>query len=94
MTLDEQLYNGSRAMEVLENEQFKAAFEAIEKDLIRTWMQSAQCDAVGREKTFMFLNLLKKVQTHLTVTIETGKLAKLELNHKRTLSEKAKEWLS
>lgn len=91
MTLEERLHAGSRAKEVLENEQFQAAFEAIEKDVIDQWTNSPARDAAGRESLWTYLMLLRKVKVHLTTTLETGKLAKVELNHRRSAAERLKD---
>jgi len=93
MTLEQNLYNGSRAREVLDNEQFQEAFEAIEKELIDAWKQSPQRDQEGRERIHQYLSLLQKVKSHLVSTMETGKLAELEVRHKQTLLERAREWV-
>jgi len=94
-TLEQRLYNGDRAREVLENEEFIAAFEAIEQELLETWKHSPARDPDGREKLWAYLHLLTKVKTQLTQTLETGKLAKLELEHQRTLKERMRDgWRS
>jgi hypothetical protein len=91
MTIEQNLYNGDRAKEVLENEQFTAAFEAIETELITAWKQSPQRDEAGREKIFQYLTVLGKVRTHLVSTLETGKLAQLELQHRQTMYDRARD---
>lgn len=91
MSLEERLYAGNRAKEVLENEAFTAAFEAIEKEVIDQWMQSPARDLDGREKLWSYLHLLKKVRTQLTSTLETGKLAQIELQHQQTLRDRARQ---
>ena len=92
MAIEQNLYNGNRAKEVLENEQFTAAFEAIEKELIDAWKTSPQRDAEGRERIHQYLTLLAKVKSHLVSTMESGKLAELEVRHKQTLFDRAREW--
>ena len=92
-TLEQRLYNGSRAKEVLENEEFQAAFEAIEKDILEQWTNSPARDAEGREKLWSYLHLLRKVRTQLQSSLETGRLAELDLQHKRTMSERARSML-
>lgn len=92
MTLEQRLHDGSRAKEVLENEQFQASFEAIEKELIEAWKQSPQRDVDGRERIHQYLSLLAKVKSHLVSTLETGKLAELEVRHKQSLFDKARQW--
>lgn len=94
MTIEQNIYNGNRAKEVLENEQFIAAFEAIEKELIEAWTTSPQRDLEGRERIHQYLTLLKKVRTHLTSTLESGKLAELEVRHKQSLYDRARAGLS
>ena len=90
-TLEQRLHAGSRAKEVLENEAFVEAFEAIEKEVIEQWTNSPARDQEGREKLWSYLHLLKKVRTHLTSTLETGKLAQIELQHQQSLRERARQ---
>lgn len=94
MTLEQRLYDGDRAREVLENEAFGAAFEAIEKEVIEQWTNSPARDQEGRERLWTYLGLLKKLKAQLTQTLETGKLAQLELQHRQTVAERARGWLS
>jgi hypothetical protein len=93
-TTEQQLYSGDRAKEVLENEAFIAAFEAIETEVMEQWKNSPARDKEGRESLWAYLMLLKKVQTHLVTTMETGKLAKLEIAHQQTLFDRAKAGVS
>lgn len=93
MTDEERLHRGTRANEVLENEEFSAAFDAIEQELTQAWKASPQRDVEGRERLFLALSMLGKVKASLTQTMETGKLAMLELQHKKTLTEQAKHYL-
>lgn len=93
-TLEQRLYLGDRAREVLENEAFTEAFEATEREVIEQWTNSPARDVEGREKLWQYLMLLRKVRSNLQSTLETGKLAKLELQHQQSLREKARGWLS
>lgn len=93
-SLESRLFAGDRAKEVLENEAFTAAFEAIEKEVIEQWTNSPARDLEGREKLWSYLHLLKKVRTHLTTTLETGKLAQIELQHQQTLMDRARGFIS
>ncbi len=86
-TLEQRLFLGDRAREVLENEAFIAAFEATEKEVIEQWTSSPARDAEGREKLWQYLMLLRKVKANLQSTLETGKLAQLELQHQQKMEE-------
>jgi hypothetical protein len=87
-TIERRLSDGARAGEILENEQFNAAFDAVEKDLVETWMNSKDEAQADRERCWSHLMLLRKVKAQLVSTLETGKLARIELNHRRTISER------
>lgn len=93
-TIEQRIYDGNRAKEVIENEAFQQVFSDIEQELFKAWMDSPARDAEGREKIHQYLAMLKKVKTHLQSTLETGKLAQLDLEHKRTLAERAKDFLA
>lgn len=91
MELSEQIYNSNRAKEVLENEAYIKAFADIEQEFIEAWKTSPARDEAGREKLWQLLSLLHKLKSHIKTTMETGKLAALELEHKRNLSERLKD---
>jgi len=93
MTDEERLYRGTRAREVLENEEFQAAFAAIEEELTQAWKTSPQRDSTGREHLFLALTMLSKVQASLTTTMETGRLAAEELKFQKSMAQKAKAFL-
>lgn len=94
MTDEQRVHQGSRAREVLENEQFQAAFDAIEEELTQAWKTSPQRDAEGREKLFLALTMLGKIKAALVTSVETGKLALLELQHKNpTMQQEARRFL-
>ena len=92
-TIEERIYNGDRAREVLDNEAFQWAFEETEKEILQKWMDSPARDADGRERLWQYLTLLRKVKANLVSTLETGKLAKLDLQHKQTMFEKTRDAL-
>lgn len=96
MTDEHRLHRGNRAREVLENEEFEAAFTAIEEDLIESWQNipstSSESHVAARERIHLSLTMLRKVRAAITQTMETGKLAAEELKYKRSMSERVKEW--
>lgn len=92
-TLEQRMYGGDRAREVLENEAFQAAFADIEQEVMNQWTNSPARDAEGREKLYSYLMLLRKVKACLHTTLDTGKLATLDLQHKQSLANRAKGWI-
>jgi hypothetical protein len=93
MTLEERMYRGDKAREIIENDVYRDAFEQIRQELINAWEISPARDAEGREKIYLMLGLLGKVERALTATMEDGKIAKHELNHHESLLEKAKQFV-
>lgn len=93
-TVEQRIYEGNRAKEVLENEVFQAVFGDIEKEVIDQWTNSPARDSTGREHLWQYLMLLRKVKTHITTALETGKLAQLDLQHKQSLYDRMKAGLS
>lgn len=90
MEIEQRLYNGDRAKEVLENEAFQGAMATIKQEVIEQWTNSPARDHEGREKLWQFLKLAQKLEATLQTTLETGKLAKLDLEHKQSLADRAK----
>lgn len=89
-TLEARIQNGDRAREVLENPAYIAAFTEIEKDLIESWKNTPATreNVDARERIHLALTLLQKVQASMQQTLETGKLAALDLKHKKSLMER------
>ena len=90
MNAEERINQGHKAQEILDNEVFQAAFDGIEREVIEQWTNSPARDVEGREKCWQYLMLLRKVRTHLVTTLETGKLANLDLRHKQTLLQQVR----
>ena len=92
-TLEDRTYDGNRARECLENEQFNWAFESIKQELTEAWQTSPARDVEGREKIFLSIQLLTKLKAALTSSLETGKLAEAERIYQQSLLDRAKESL-
>ena len=87
-TIEQRIYDANRAKEVLENEAFVAAFDDTEKEIIEQWTSSPARDNEGRERLHTYLMLLRKVKAHLLYSLDTGKLADIDLQHKKSLAER------
>ena len=89
-TIEQRIYNGDRAREVLENEAFDQAFTDMKTEIIEQWTNSPVRDQEGREKLYQLLRLADKLKANLQTSLETGKLARLEMDHQESLLKKAK----
>lgn len=92
-TLEQQVYDGEKAREVLENDVFKAVFADIDKELTEAWKKSPVRDEAGRQSIYLMQTMLYKVENVLIKTLETGKLAKAELQHKQNVADRLRESL-
>ena len=93
-TIEQRIYDGNRAREVLENEAFAAAFADIKKDLIESWenIPSTSQTAPARDRIHLSLTLLGKVHACLTASLESGRLAQLEIEHRQTMFKRLNPW--
>lgn len=94
MEIEQRIYNADRAREVLENEAFIGAMADIKSEITEQWMKSPARDQEGREKLWLMLSLANKLEATMKTTFDSGKLAKLDLEHKRTMQERLKDALS
>lgn len=90
MTPEQRTYNGDRAREVLDNEVYQQVFADLATEITEQWKKSPARDEAGRHELWLMQSLLSKLQAMLQTTLDTGKLARLELQHKQTLAEKAR----
>ena len=91
-TIENRIYNANRAKEVLENEAFISAFADIENEIIEQWKTSPARDTEGREKLWIYLSMLKKVKSNMEMSLQTGKMAQLEVEHFQTLKDRTMNW--
>jgi hypothetical protein len=100
--LESRIYDGDRAREVLENAAFQQVFADVERDLIESWKNIPSTNGPlddhvkARERIHLSLTLLGKVKACLESSMETGTLAKLELEHKnkvQQMAQRAKQWV-
>jgi predicted ArsR family transcriptional regulator len=95
MTIEQQIYKGNRAKEVLDNEAFQQVFTDYKTEITEQWTKSPSRDAEGREKLWLMLSILNRLESLLKTTLETGEMRKLDLAHeeKKRLLDKAKGWI-
>ena len=94
MTDEYQLINeierARQAQELIEHPLFVEAFETYRERLMKEWADSPARDTDGREKLWLMTKLLNGVENHLKELMQTGKLASLQLEQKRTLAQRLK----
>jgi hypothetical protein len=89
-TIEQRLYNGDRAREILENEVFQQVFTDYRQEITDQWMKSPARDQEGRERLWVFLAHLNKLEAMIQTTLDTGKLAKKDLEYRQSMQERIK----
>ncbi|WP_422096327.1 hypothetical protein [Variovorax sp.] len=87
------VYRGDRAREVLQNEAFAWAFETTKSEIYESWQATLAANAPERERLWLSLQMLDRVQGHLVQRLETGKLAAREIKHRQQVAQQQKAWL-
>jgi len=77
--LQQRAHEGDLARQVLENEAFGRAFDAIEQEHIEAWKNAPARDVEGRESLWKTVKLLHKLRGTLESAMTDGKLAMIEL---------------
>lgn len=78
----EEQNRGERAKALMRDPLIVEAFDVLEEKYISAWKDSSSSQD-EREALFQMYQALMVVRGHLSEVIETGDLAKLELNSKR-----------
>ena len=92
----EEVQRGDEARRLLEEPLLVEAFAMLRQRYIAEWESSPARDTEGREKLWLMNRLISSVENQLKQLLETGKLASIQLEQKRTLRDRAKaaiDWL-
>jgi hypothetical protein len=82
--LNQELGRASEAQAILNNDLFKEAFETVKAAYTEAWLNSPARDTEGREKIYQFMQALTAVEGHLVSVVQTGEMAKAQLEDLRT----------
>ena len=91
-TPDQRVYDGDQAKLVLENEAFNQALNDIEAEITESWKNAPARDQEGREQLWQLLKLAGKLRANLQTRLETGMLARIQIEEERkTAIQRAKD---
>jgi hypothetical protein len=77
--IHKELSRAQHAKELLENELIIEAFAKLENGIVDAWKAAPSRDIDGQHKLKLMCNLLQQLKTYLQDIIETGKMAKIQL---------------
>lgn len=79
MSLEEEVDAGRQAEYLLEHPIYQQAIATLRSEITQQWATSPARDAEGRERLWVMLKLLDRIQGHITSIAETGKMAKKQI---------------
>lgn len=79
MELSEEQRRGELAADVLENPLYREAFDSVRAGIIHAWETAPIRDKEGQGELKLMLKLLTDVQRNLETTMQTGKMAKIQI---------------
>lgn len=79
MTDEEAARRGDEARQLLEHPLLAEAFQTIRNEVTEQWQSSPARDVEGREKLWLTLRLLNRLEGQLQSVVETGKVARATL---------------
>lgn len=86
MTPEQEIKRGAEAEQVLNSHVYKEAFEQVEKSLLDALKNSALGDETTHNRIAICFQLLSRIDLALTTVMQTGKMAKIQVNE--TFTEK------
>jgi hypothetical protein len=91
MTPEQEIKRGAEAELVLNNAVYKEAFDKVEEGLIQAILSSALGDEKTHNKIAISLQLLHQINSALRTVMQTGKMAKIQVNE--SFPEKVKKFI-
>lgn len=82
--LNQELGRAAEAQAILNNAIFQEAVTTIKAAYTDAWLNSPARDTEGREKIYQFMQALTAVEEHLVSVVQTGEMAKAQLEDLRT----------
>jgi len=92
MTPEEELQRAREVEQILGNKYVREALDEIREALVEQWQRTPVVDVNLREKIWGIYNGAIKFEQVLRSHIETGKMAAIEVERKRSLAERLKNW--
>ena len=83
-----EIARATQARQIVEDPIFREAADGLKSQLMEQWEQSPARDTEGRERLWLAVSLLGKLEAHLLQVMQTGKMAQFQLKEARTLLDR------
>ena len=87
MSVSEEIRRGEQARQLIENELYKEAIDKVKQGIIDKWMSAPLRDREGHHELKIMLKLLDELTGYINTTMETGKLARIQLDGDRRMEK-------
>lgn len=87
MSLSEELRRGEQARQLLQNELYQDAITQVRQAIIDKWISAPMRDIEGQHELKLMLKLLGDVTGYIQTTMETGKMAQIQLEGERRMDK-------
>lgn len=87
MKLNEEVSRGREAELLLNNPIFVESFAAVRAGIINAWADAPLRDKEGAHELKLMLKLLTDVESNIKRVVDTGKMATIQLEREKTISE-------
>ncbi len=90
LKLRKQSERGARARAIFEDSFVQEAFQAVENGILDAWKKSPVRDLEGQTNLRLLYKVYNDFRAYFADAIASGKMATVQLNHERSLRERAK----
>lgn len=87
MSTSEELRRGEQARQLLQNEMYVDAVAQVKQAIIDKWMQAPLRDHEGHHELKLMLKLLGDLTGYIQATMETGKMAQIQVESERRMTK-------
>lgn len=82
---------GARANAVLQNDVYRDAYSAVRQAIFDKWEACPVRDAEGQHELKIMLKLLRDVDRYMTEAVNSGKIARIQMEHENTLKARVRK---
>lgn len=90
MSLEQDEAKGSRAEQLLKSDIYRDAYQRVRQGIIEKWSESPVTDYEGQHELRLMLKLLDDLNGNIVSMVNTGKLARKQIEHENKLKAAAK----
>lgn len=87
MSIDTELRRGEQARQVIENPIYSEAIAAVKQGIFDKWASAPMRDREGHHELKLMLKLLGELTGYIETTMQTGKMASMQLEQERKMTK-------